>query len=144
VRTVYADGRSTTVEFVYDYDKQEHPVTGPSASGLRDARPRHSPVGMYGLDWRASIRYYTDRRVTPLATPDDLNEYQARNPNALRADASARLCVPPRAGCRIHEVVGRPAIVGRPERYFRRQISGRLVVVTLAKPLGPWRRTTKI
>jgi hypothetical protein len=28
VKTVYADGRSTTVQSVYDYDKQEHPVTG--------------------------------------------------------------------------------------------------------------------
>ena len=28
VRTVHADGRSTTVQSVYDYDKQEHPVTG--------------------------------------------------------------------------------------------------------------------
>lgn len=28
VRTIQADGRSTTVQSVYDYDKQEHPVTG--------------------------------------------------------------------------------------------------------------------
>ena len=28
VKTVYADGRSTTVQSIYDYDKQEHPVTG--------------------------------------------------------------------------------------------------------------------
>jgi len=28
VKTVYADGRSTTVQTIYDYDKQEHPVTG--------------------------------------------------------------------------------------------------------------------
>jgi hypothetical protein len=28
VRTVYANGRTTTVQSVYDYDKQEHPVTG--------------------------------------------------------------------------------------------------------------------
>jgi len=28
VRTVQADGRTTTVQSVYDYDKQEHPVTG--------------------------------------------------------------------------------------------------------------------
>lgn len=28
VKTVHADGRSTTVQSVYDYDKQEHPVTG--------------------------------------------------------------------------------------------------------------------
>lgn len=28
VRTIHADGRSTTVQSVYDYDKQEHPVTG--------------------------------------------------------------------------------------------------------------------
>lgn len=28
VRTVYAGGRSTTVQSVYDYGKQEHPVTG--------------------------------------------------------------------------------------------------------------------
>lgn len=28
VRTIYADGRTTIVQSVYDYDKQEHPVTG--------------------------------------------------------------------------------------------------------------------
>jgi hypothetical protein len=28
VRTVEADGRSVTVQSVFDYDKQEHPVTG--------------------------------------------------------------------------------------------------------------------
>ena len=28
VKTVYADGRSTTVQSVYDYDKEEYPVTG--------------------------------------------------------------------------------------------------------------------
>jgi hypothetical protein len=28
MRTVYPDGRSTTVESVYDYDNQEHCVTG--------------------------------------------------------------------------------------------------------------------
>jgi hypothetical protein len=28
VRTIQADGRSTTVQSVFDYDKQEHPVTG--------------------------------------------------------------------------------------------------------------------
>ena len=28
VRTVFANGRSTTVQTVYDYDNQEHPVTG--------------------------------------------------------------------------------------------------------------------
>jgi hypothetical protein len=28
VKTVYADGRSTTVQSVYDYDREEHPVTG--------------------------------------------------------------------------------------------------------------------
>ncbi len=28
VKTIQADGRSTTVQSVYDYDQQEHPVTG--------------------------------------------------------------------------------------------------------------------
>ena len=28
VKTIQADGRSTTVQTVYDYDNQEHPVTG--------------------------------------------------------------------------------------------------------------------
>jgi hypothetical protein len=28
VKTIHADGRSTLVQSVYDYDKQEHPVTG--------------------------------------------------------------------------------------------------------------------
>ena len=28
VKTVFTDGRTTTVQSVFDYDKQEHPVTG--------------------------------------------------------------------------------------------------------------------
>lgn len=28
VKTVHADGRTTTVQSIYDYDRQEHPVTG--------------------------------------------------------------------------------------------------------------------
>jgi hypothetical protein len=28
VKTLYPDGRSTTVQSVYDYDREEHPVTG--------------------------------------------------------------------------------------------------------------------
>jgi hypothetical protein len=34
VVTVFADGRSTTVEFVADYDSIEHPVTGSAGSDM--------------------------------------------------------------------------------------------------------------
>ena len=32
--TVFADGKSTTVEFVADYDSMEHPVTGSAGSDM--------------------------------------------------------------------------------------------------------------
>ena len=88
-------------------------------------------IGTYGLDdWRASIRYYTDRPITHLSTVDDVRAFFANAPTAkvlmLRADYRAMRS----AGLDVQEIAARRAIVGRTGKYFRRQIWGRLVVVT--------------
>jgi 4-amino-4-deoxy-L-arabinose transferase-like glycosyltransferase len=89
------------------------------------------PVGIYGLeDWRASIRYYTDHQVTRLENADAVRSFLEQAPTAkvlmLRDDYRAMRD----AGLDIQEVAARRAIVGRRGKYIRRQIWGRLVVVT--------------
>ena len=86
---------------------------------------------MYRLeDWRASIRYYTDRRVTPLGGPDEVGAFLDNAPHAyvlmLRSDYDRMRAT----GDDLVEVSGRPAIVGRSGKYLRRQIWGTLVIVT--------------
>jgi hypothetical protein len=88
-------------------------------------------VGIYGLeDWRASIRYYTDHQVTRLENADAVRSFLEQAPTAkvlmLRDDYRAMRD----AGLDIQEVAARRAIVGRRGKYIRRQIWGRLVVVT--------------
>ena len=96
---------------------------------------RHSsagtPVGIYRVDdWRASIRYYTDRAITHLEGTDDVQRFLNESPGAyivmLRKDYVALHA----SGFDIQEVAARRAIVGRTGRYFRRQIWDRLAVVT--------------
>ena len=88
-------------------------------------------VGIYGLDnWRASIRYYTDHPVTRLNSLEDVRAFLEQEPTAkvlmLRDDYRAMR----QAGLEIREVAARRAIVGNTGKYLRRQIWGRLVVVT--------------
>jgi 4-amino-4-deoxy-L-arabinose transferase-like glycosyltransferase len=88
-------------------------------------------VGIYGIDdWRASIRYYTDRRVRRLENRVELDEFLTTSQGGyvlmLMKDAIALRA----AGEDVTVVAGRRAIVGRSGKYLRQQIWGRLVVVT--------------
>ena len=92
-----------------------------------------TPVPFYGLDdWRASIRYYTDRPITHLDQVDDVRPFLDESPHGyvvmLRTDYVARRD----AGVELQGVAARRAIVGRTGKYFRRQIWERLAVVTHA------------
>ena len=88
-------------------------------------------IGAYGLeDWRASIRYYTDRHLVPLRDPSEVREFFARSRSSyvmmLRRDFNEMR----RAGLGLIEVSRRPAIVGREGKYVRRQVWGDLLIVT--------------
>jgi 4-amino-4-deoxy-L-arabinose transferase-like glycosyltransferase len=90
-----------------------------------------TPVGIYRLDkWRASVRYYSERPLLPLADDAGVEGFlsvpSTRYVVMLRSDFRDMQ----RAGVDVEEVAARPAIVGGSGKYFRRQIWGRLVVVT--------------
>ena len=87
-------------------------------------------LGLLGLpDWRASVRYYSDREVIELGDDADLRAFFAQWPDAFvlmrRAEYLAR-----RDQHELRVIGGRPAIVGRSGKYIRRQLWGRIVVVT--------------
>jgi 4-amino-4-deoxy-L-arabinose transferase-like glycosyltransferase len=95
----------------------------------RHTRPG-TAIGTYGLDdWRASIRYYSDRTVVPLTEVNDVETFLRQTPDSfvlmLRQDFD-RLR---NSNGEFVEIAGRPAIVGRSGRYLRRQIWGSLVIV---------------
>lgn len=113
----------------------------PLLESSRPTRPlgrwvaRHSPtgtaVGIYRLDdWRSSIRYYADRPVTRLGSIGAVRAFLRSEPGAkvlmLREDYRFLR----ESGLDVQEVAARRAIVGRKGKYLRRQVWGRLVVVT--------------
>jgi hypothetical protein len=104
--------------------------TAPLAKWLA-ANSGDAPIGAYLLDdWRASIRYYSDRPVVQIKTPEALVEFFDRAPDAYVLMLDREYHALRRSGVELHEVGGRPAIVGRTGKYFRRQVWGRLVIVT--------------
>jgi 4-amino-4-deoxy-L-arabinose transferase-like glycosyltransferase len=90
-----------------------------------------TPVGVYRMDkWRASIRYYSDRQVSQLHSPDELTAFfdgqQKRYVLMLRADYRDLR----RAGVPVRRVTRRRAVVGASGKFFRKQIWSDLLVVT--------------
>jgi hypothetical protein len=109
--------------------------TAPLGRWIAENSPAGSTVGIYRVnDWRASLRYYTGRRVVTLANRGELSEFFAQYPDGyvvmLQHDARHLS----ESGMDVREAVGRPAIVGRTGRYLRKQVWGRLVVVTRPIP----------
>ena len=87
-------------------------------------------LGLLGLtDWRASVRYYSDREVIELADDADLHAFFSQWPDAFvlmrRSEYEAR-----RDRHELRVIGGRSAIVGRSGKFIRRQLWGRIVVVT--------------
>jgi len=89
-----------------------------------------TPIGVYQLEWGASIRYYADRRVIALPDPDAVRAFFRSWPYAfvfmLRQDQES-VSDPPHD---LHEVAAAEAIVGRTGRYIRRQVWGAVTVVS--------------
>jgi 4-amino-4-deoxy-L-arabinose transferase-like glycosyltransferase len=99
---------------------------------IRHHTAADATIGLLGLrDWRASLRYYADRHVIVLSEDESLRAFFARWPEAFvvmsRDDYVAH-----RDRDELRALGGRPAIVGRTGKYIRRQLWGRIVVVTRA------------
>jgi 4-amino-4-deoxy-L-arabinose transferase-like glycosyltransferase len=94
-----------------------------------------APLGVVGLDdWRASIRYYSRRRLAPLNTREEVQQFLAARPDAFILMRRRDYLAMRAEGLNVRAVGGRPAIVGRTGKYLRRQVWGRLTVVTSATP----------
>jgi 4-amino-4-deoxy-L-arabinose transferase-like glycosyltransferase len=106
--------------------------TAPLARWIAHNTPSHTPVGIYRThDWRASVRYYVDRPVTPLENTEDLRRFLEPSPGAHVVMIDRDLETVRREGVDLECVIERPAIVGRTGKYFRRQVWGKLVVARL-------------
>jgi 4-amino-4-deoxy-L-arabinose transferase-like glycosyltransferase len=106
---------------------------------LHDNVPADGIVGLYRLErWRASIRYYADRPIERLETPDDVRAFVARGVPAYLVMLRREYDALRRAGVPLHQVLRRRCVVGTSGRGIRRQRWGYLVVVTNRRPRGPW------
>ena len=88
-------------------------------------------IGAYGLDdWRASIRYYVDRPVTPLRAPEDVRAFFDTSRMSYMMMRRVDFDELRRSGIPLIEVSRRRAIIGRSGKYVRRQVWGDLLIVT--------------
>jgi 4-amino-4-deoxy-L-arabinose transferase-like glycosyltransferase len=110
------------------------------ATTLRDHAPTGAPAAIYNLEqWRASLRYYADRPLTRVSSPEDAI--------AFLADGRARYIILTRRdyrglknfGLKLREVFRCRAVVGttRIGGGLRRQQWDDLIIVTNA-PRGSW------
>ena len=106
---------------------------------VRQMTAADTPIGIYRLEnWRASLRYYTERPLARLATPEEVTAFVAseRRVYAIMIRRDYREL---RArGLRLREVFKCRAVVGttRTRSGLRRQHWDDLVVVTQAAPRG--------
>ena len=88
------------------------------------------PIGVYQLEWGASIRYYADRRVIALPDPDAVRAFFRAWPYAyvfMRRQDQESVSDSQHD---IREIAAAEAIVGRTGRYIRRQVWGAVTVVS--------------
>jgi 4-amino-4-deoxy-L-arabinose transferase-like glycosyltransferase len=110
---------------------------------LRDHTPHDAPAAIYDLEqWRASLRYYSERHLEGLHTPAEIA--------AFLDDPSPRYVIMRRrtysdlraAGLGVHDLFHRHAVIGtRAYRAgLRRQLWGELLIVTNVPPqrAGRW------
>jgi 4-amino-4-deoxy-L-arabinose transferase-like glycosyltransferase len=101
------------------------------ARRLQRTTPASAPTAIYRLErWRASLRYYLDRPVQRLDTPDDVREFLSQPRPVyvvlLRREYEALRS----AGLPIYPVMQRRAVVGTTGKGLRKQRWGFLVVAS--------------
>jgi 4-amino-4-deoxy-L-arabinose transferase-like glycosyltransferase len=98
---------------------------------LARVTPPEAPVGLYQLErWRGSLRYYLNRPIQRLETPEEISAFLSR-PQPVYVVMLRRDYVELRQqGAPVHLLTAHRAVVGTTGRGFRRQRWGFLVVVT--------------
>jgi hypothetical protein len=91
----------------------------------------HDIVGLYQLErWRASIRYYTGRPITPLDNPQDVREFLADPRHAFVVLRWHDFDALRAAGVPLRQVTRHRAVIGTSGKGLRRQVWGYLVVAS--------------
>jgi hypothetical protein len=100
-----------------------------------------APVGLYRLErWRGSLRYYLERPITRLETPEEVRAFLAQPTQAYVVLRRLEFNTLREASVPIHLVRRYPAVVGTTGRGIRRQVWGFLYVAT-NKPPAPRSRS---
>ena len=111
--------------------------TALAGMAVRQRTAPDAPVGLYRLEqWRASLRYYSERPLTALSSPDDVKAYMSL-PNPVHILMTRRNYRELRQeGIRLREVFFCRAVVGTVKGRvgLRRQKWDDLIVVTNAPP----------
>lgn len=111
------------------------------ARALYDHTAADAPAGIYRLEqWRSSLRYYAERPLAALATPEDVERFVATSRQVYmimrRRDYQALRT----GGLELHEVFHCRGVVGtrKSRSGLRRQEWGQLVVVTNRRASRAW------
>jgi 4-amino-4-deoxy-L-arabinose transferase-like glycosyltransferase len=107
------------------------------ARTLRDKTPPTAAAGIYGIEqWRASLRFYADRPLAKLSTPEDLAVFLARHPRPAYVFMRRRDYRSLRKSHGLYEVFRCRLVVGttRGQGGLRRQDWGELILAKSAPP----------
>lgn len=101
------------------------------ASALNHVAAPTTPIGLYRLErWRSSLRYYLQRPIERLETPDDVRAFFGRNEPVYAVMIRREYEALVRQGVPVHMMMRRRAVTGTTGRGIRRQRWGYLVVAT--------------
>jgi 4-amino-4-deoxy-L-arabinose transferase-like glycosyltransferase len=99
------------------------------ARKLRRLAEPDAPVGIYRLErWRASLRYYVERPVVRLETPEDIMAFVSSDRPVYIVLRRSEYEALRRGGAPIREVMRHRAVIGTTGRGLRRQQWGYLIV----------------
>ena len=105
--------------------------TAPLGHWISRHTPTDEPLGGFRVDdWRGSIRFYSRRKLVVLHDASEVRNFAANHPESftlMLARDYRRLLA---SGVPLRTHGGRRAIVGRSGKFIRRQLWGRIVVVS--------------
>ena len=112
--------------------------TATVAKRLRRVAPADASIGLYRLErWRASLRYYVDRPIVRLETPEELMAFVSGDQTVYVVLRRDEYDVLRRGGAPIREVMRHRAVLGTSGRGLRRQVWGYLIVAkSVRRPPG--------
>jgi len=120
------------VTFGYPALEQTRP-TALVARTLRQMTPADTPVGIYRLEqWRASLRYYAERPVAKLSSPEDVVSFMSADRPVYMVMLRRDYRELRRGGLELREVFKCRAVVGtvKTGTGLRRQQWGEMIIVT--------------